>query len=133
MTVEFGFALYNQQWFTAFLVFAIMLATMFPLISGKRFHFFLPPEFQLYQERSLTKQTRHFASEGPTLQILVGPALAPCRVTNVKKRKVQFMTESSILAVSFVSASLFLGALIISLSGWGICGAASDLSLKALI
>jgi hypothetical protein len=50
----------------------------------------------LYQERALTKQTRHFASEGPTLQILVGPALAPCRVGNVKNRKVQLMTEPSI-------------------------------------
>jgi hypothetical protein len=52
--------------------------------------------FNLNQERSLTKQTRHFASEGPTLQILVGPALAKCRVTNVKNREVQFMTKSSL-------------------------------------
>jgi len=47
MTIEFGFVLYNRQWFTAFLVFAIMLATMSPIILGRRFRVYLPPEFQI--------------------------------------------------------------------------------------
>jgi len=46
MALELGFALWNQQWFTTFLVTAIMLATASPVLLGRRFHVYIPSEFQ---------------------------------------------------------------------------------------
>ncbi|MDQ8204502.1 hypothetical protein [Pelagicoccus sp. SDUM812003] len=47
MTLELAVVLLRGQWFTAFLVIAIMLATMSPIILGRRFQVYIPPEFQL--------------------------------------------------------------------------------------
>lgn len=47
MTIELILVLLNRQWFTSFLVFAIMLATLSPMILGRRFRVHIPPEFQL--------------------------------------------------------------------------------------
>jgi hypothetical protein len=47
MLVELGFLLAEGQWFTAFLVVAIILATASPMILGRRFRVNIPPEFQL--------------------------------------------------------------------------------------
>jgi CDP-diglyceride synthetase len=47
MGIELAFILYNQRWFAAFLVTAIMLATASPIILGRRFNVYIPPEFQV--------------------------------------------------------------------------------------
>lgn len=47
MGLELAFILYNQRWFAAFLVTAIMLATASPIILGRRFNVYIPPEFQV--------------------------------------------------------------------------------------
>lgn len=47
MGLELAFVLYNQRWFTAFLVSAIILATASPILLGRRFKVYIPPEFQI--------------------------------------------------------------------------------------
>jgi hypothetical protein len=42
-----GFVIYDGQWFTAFLVLMIMGATLSPVILGRRFQVYIPPEFQI--------------------------------------------------------------------------------------
>lgn len=48
MAVELILVLVNQLWLSAFLVTAIMLATASPILLGRHFRLFLPPEFQLF-------------------------------------------------------------------------------------
>ena len=47
MCIELVFVLIERQWFTAFLVLAIMLATLSPILLGRRFRVYIPPEFQV--------------------------------------------------------------------------------------
>jgi len=47
MAVELGLVLLNQQWFLGFLVAAIMIATIAPVLLGRYFRVFIPPEFQI--------------------------------------------------------------------------------------
>lgn len=47
MAAELVFALLERQWFTGFLVVAIMFATLLPVILGRRFQVRIPPEFSV--------------------------------------------------------------------------------------
>ncbi|WP_404363599.1 hypothetical protein [Marinobacter sp.] len=47
LLAEAGFAVWSQQWLTAFLSVAIILATLLPLVIERRFRIYIPPQFQL--------------------------------------------------------------------------------------
>ena len=47
MLAGFALAMYEQQWFTGFLVVAIMLLTLAPELLGRRFGLRIPPELEL--------------------------------------------------------------------------------------
>lgn len=47
MALELVFVILHQQWLNAFLVVVIMLATFSPMLLGRRFRVYLPPEFQV--------------------------------------------------------------------------------------
>ena len=47
MTIELTVLLYQRQWITAFLVFAIMAIMLSPPIIGRRFRITIPSEFQI--------------------------------------------------------------------------------------
>jgi hypothetical protein len=47
MAIEFAVSLYEAQWFTAFLVFAIIVLTLAPAALGHRLRVHIPSEFQL--------------------------------------------------------------------------------------
>lgn len=48
MGLELILVLVNQLWLSAFLVTAIMLATSAPILLGRHFRVYVPPEFQLF-------------------------------------------------------------------------------------
>lgn len=47
MALELVFALLNDQWLLGLLIVAIMLATAAPILLGRYFRVFIPPEFQI--------------------------------------------------------------------------------------
>ena len=44
---EAAVAVWGQQWLTAAITVGIIMITLFPLLVAKRFHIFIPPEFEL--------------------------------------------------------------------------------------
>jgi len=47
LCLELAVALWNAQWFTAFVTSGIILVTLLPLVVARAFHVFIPPQFQL--------------------------------------------------------------------------------------
>ena len=47
LLVEAGFAIWEQQWMTAWITIGIILITLIPVLFKKRFRVFIPPEFEL--------------------------------------------------------------------------------------
>lgn len=47
LLVEAGFAIWEQQWMTAWITIGIILITLIPVVFKRRFRVYIPPEFEL--------------------------------------------------------------------------------------